>query len=108
MDYHGAKLTLQNGTFKHSKPSDFNDIDDLTIRGIFAKKFKNVAQEISQTFVSVILENLDKEPTISSPMKEKIQHIQSAMKLNPTAQQEFRHEGKGKERKFITLKALKE
>ena len=31
LDVTGAKLTLQNGTFKHAKPSDFNDLEDLTI-----------------------------------------------------------------------------
>lgn len=29
LDLQGAKLTLGNRTFKHSKPSDFNDTEDL-------------------------------------------------------------------------------
>ena len=33
----GAKLTLGNNTFKHAKPSDFNDIEDLTIQSIFSR-----------------------------------------------------------------------
>ena len=35
LDVQGAKLALGNRTFQHAKPSDFNDIEDLTIQSIF-------------------------------------------------------------------------
>ena len=35
LDIQGAKLTLKNRCFKHSKPSYFNDTEDLTARSIF-------------------------------------------------------------------------
>ena len=38
LDIQGAKLTLGNKTFKHAKPSDFNDVEDLTIRSIFPEE----------------------------------------------------------------------
>jgi hypothetical protein len=37
LDVQGAKLTLGNRTFKHAKPSDFNDTEDLTIQSISQK-----------------------------------------------------------------------
>ena len=37
LDVSGAKLTLGNRTFKHAKPSDFNDTEDLTIKSIFTE-----------------------------------------------------------------------
>ena len=30
LNVQGAKLTLGNRTFRHAKPSDFNDIEDMT------------------------------------------------------------------------------
>jgi hypothetical protein len=38
LDFQGAQLTLGNRTFKHAKPSDFNDTEDLTIQSTFQKK----------------------------------------------------------------------
>jgi hypothetical protein len=35
LDVKGAKLTLGNNTFKHAKPSSFNDTEDVTISSIF-------------------------------------------------------------------------
>src|SRR6266404_5636 len=43
----GAKLTLGNRTFKHSKPSDFNDIEDLTVRSIFPESDEAALAEIN-------------------------------------------------------------
>jgi hypothetical protein len=35
LDFKGALLTLANKTFKHAKPSDFNDTEDLTLQSLF-------------------------------------------------------------------------
>jgi hypothetical protein len=81
----GAKLTLGNRTFKHAKPSDFNDTEDLTIQSIFAEDTEEALKKIAGTFTDVILRHLYEEPTCSSPMKEKIKVIQQVYRENPGA-----------------------
>src|SRR3982074_32542 len=38
LNVQGAKLTLGNRTFRHAKPSDFNDIEDMTVQSIFPEE----------------------------------------------------------------------
>jgi hypothetical protein len=72
LDVQGAKLTLGNNTFKHSKPSDFNDIEDLTVQSIFPEDTEAALEKLSNGFTDVILQHLNDPPTCSSPMKEKV------------------------------------
>ncbi len=92
LDVSGAKLTLGNRTFKHAKPSDFNDTEDLTIQSIFPEDTEEALKNISGGFTDVILRHLDKEPTCSSPMKEKIKVIQHIYRANPDAAEQIRAE----------------
>jgi DUF2971 family protein len=85
LDVSGAKLTLGNKTFKHAKPSDFNDLDDLTIQSIFPEDTEEALKKISGGFTDVILRHLDEEPTCSSPMKETIMLIQQVFRASPSA-----------------------
>ncbi len=85
LDVSGAKLTLGNRTFKHAKPSDFNDTEDLTIQSIFAEDTEEALKKIADGFTGTILRNLNKEATCSSPMKEKIKIIQQIYRANPKA-----------------------
>src|SRR6267154_5441892 len=81
----GAKLTLVNRTFKHAKPSDFNDTEDLTIQSIFPEETEAVLDRLKRGFTDVILQHLDDVPTCSSPMKEKLAIIQHIYRNNPSA-----------------------
>jgi hypothetical protein len=92
LDVSGAKLTLGNKTFKHAKPSDFNDTEDLTIQSIFAEDTEDALKKIAGSFTDVILRHLDKEPTCSSPMKEKLRIIQQVYRANPSAAELVRAE----------------
>ena len=85
LDVSGAKLTLENRTFKHAKPSDFNDTEDLAIQSIFAEDIEQALKKIASGFTEVILRHLNEEPTCSSPMKEKIKVIQQIYRANPRA-----------------------
>jgi len=85
LDVQGAKLTLGNGTFKHAKPSDFNDIEDLTIQSIFPEETEAALTKLSNGFVDVILQRLNDQPTCSSPMREKVALIQHVYLTNPKA-----------------------
>ena len=85
LDVSGAKLTLGNRTFKHAKPSDFKDSEDLTIQSIFAEDIEDALKKIAGSFTDAILRHLEEEPTCSSPMKEKVRAIQQVYRANPGA-----------------------
>jgi hypothetical protein len=85
LDVQGAKLTLGNGTLKHAKPSDFNDIEDLTVRSVFPEETEAAIKKITNSFINVILQHLNDQPTCSSPWKEKIALIQQFFRKNPKA-----------------------
>lgn len=85
LDVQGAKLTLGNGTFKHAKPSDFNDTEDLTIQSIFPEETEAALTKLSRGFTEVVLQHLNDPPTCSSPMKEKLALIQQVYRANPNA-----------------------
>ena len=97
LDVRGAKLTLGNRTFKHSKPSDFNDIEDLTVQSIFPEETEVALRKLSDSFTDVLLQHLDDKPTCSSPLREKIAFLQSVYRNNPEAAEavktELRKEG---------------
>lgn len=85
LDVRGAKLTLGNGTFKHAKPSDFNDIEDLTIQSIFPEETEEALKKLANGFTDVILQRLDDPPTCISPTKEMIELFQRVYRTNPKA-----------------------
>ena len=85
LDVSGAKLTLGNKTLKLARPSDFNDVDDLTIQSIFPEDTAEALKKIAGGFTDMILRHLDEEPTCSSPMKEQIRAIQQVYRANPDA-----------------------
>jgi hypothetical protein len=97
LDVRGARLTLDNGTFRHAKPSDFNDIEDLTIQSIFPEETEVALEKLSKGFTDVILQHLNDQPTCSSPLKEKIALVQDIYRTNPKAadivKAELRKEG---------------
>ncbi len=85
-------LTLGNRTFKHAKPSDFNDTEDLTIQSIFPEDLDAVVRRASRGIIDVIMNNLDAAPTCASPMQEKLGAIQAALRADPSAVERMRAE----------------
>jgi len=86
LNVQGAKLTLSNKTFKHAKPSDFNDIEDLTIRGIFPEDDETALREMESGFTDVTMQHLDDPPTCLNPdLRAKIALLQAVFKANPGA-----------------------
>ena len=85
LDVQGAKLTLRNRTFKHAKPSDFNDTEDLTIQSIFSEETEVALKRLTADFTDVILRHRADPPTCGSPIKEKVALIQYVYRTNPKA-----------------------
>ncbi len=81
----GARLTLGNRTFKHAKPSDFNDTEDLSIQSIFPEETEAALKRLSIGSTDVILAHLNEVPTCSSPMREKVAILQNVFRRNPDA-----------------------
>ena len=84
LDVQGAKLTLGNGTFKHAKPSNFNDTEDLTIQSIFPEDLETALKRASEGMLDVIVKLPDAAPTCASPMREKLTAIQTALRTDPS------------------------
>lgn len=88
LNVQGAKLTLGNRTFKHSKPSDFNDRDDLTIRSIFPESDEAALAIMNNGLSDILLRHLNDAPTIeSSKMRASISIMQRVFRENPGAVQ---------------------
>jgi hypothetical protein len=85
MDVRGAVLTLDKQKFRHAKPSDFNDREDLTIQSLFPDETEIALLKLQQAYVDVILEHINEPPTCPSPQKEMLARIQFAFQRNPAA-----------------------
>lgn len=90
LDPQGAKLTLINKTFKHAKPADFKDTEDLTIQSIFPEEIDAALHKLTHEFTDVIFQHLNDAPTCSSPMKEQLELIQHIYRTNPMAAHEVK------------------
>jgi hypothetical protein len=85
LDVQGAKLTLGNRTFKHAKPSDFKDTEDLTIQSIFPEDVEAALTKLATSFTDVIIKNLNEPPTCGPQLKDKVALIQRVYRENPKA-----------------------
>ncbi len=85
LDLQGASLTLRNRTFKHAKPSDFNDTEDLTIQRVFSEEAATALDNLVGGVTGVILQHLNDPPACDSPMKEKVALIQQVLRAKPEA-----------------------
>jgi hypothetical protein len=84
LDVKGAKLTLKNKCFRHAKPSQFNDTEDLTVRSIFPEDDETAFKQLEDGFVDCLVKHLDDEPTSLNPrMRAKVRLLQTIFKANP-------------------------
>jgi hypothetical protein len=82
----GARLTLRSRTFKHAKPSDFNDVEDLTIQSVFPETLEEACKTMCDGFTDVILKNIGTPPTCANlEMRRKISLLQEVYRKNPSA-----------------------
>jgi hypothetical protein len=86
LNVRGAKLTLGNRTFKHSKPSDFNDLEDLTIGSFFPESDEAALAVLNSGLSVILLKHLSDSPTIANPkMRASIAVMQRVFRENPGA-----------------------
>lgn len=82
LDVNGAKLTLKNRTFKYAKPSDFNDLEDMTIKSLFPEEAERAALDIQNNLVDYLIKNIDKIPTCDYPTRKIIIILQNALRVS--------------------------
>lgn len=85
LDVQGAKLTLGNRTFKHAKPSDFNDTEDLTIQSIFPEDVEAALAKLANGFTNVFVKNVNEPPTCAPELRDKVALLQRVYRENPQA-----------------------
>lgn len=86
LDWRGAVLTLATRTFKHAKPSDFNDTEDLTIQSIFPDDIEVALTKFANGLNDVIVEHINDPPTCRDPdLREKLARLQHVFRENPKA-----------------------
>jgi hypothetical protein len=84
LDVKGALLTLRNRTFKHSKPSEFNDKADLTIESLFPEADETALAAVWDRFTEIIVKNIDRTPScLNEAMRDKVAQIQGAFRQHP-------------------------
>ena len=83
MDLRGARLTLKNQTFKHSKPADFNDLEDLTVQSLFPEDIPKAINQITNEIIDIIVENINIPPALDAPMRAAIVVMQQSFRLRP-------------------------
>src|SRR5690348_14693477 len=86
LDVEGARLTLGNRCFKHAKPSTFNDVEDLTIRGLFPEDDETALATMENNFTDILVKHLDDVPScLNEKMRQQIAILQAAFKANSKA-----------------------
>jgi hypothetical protein len=80
LDVNGAKLTLGNRTFRHAKPSTFEDLEDMTIQSIFPEQVEVALAKLSNGCVDVMVENANVEPTCSPQVAEVVKELQNILR----------------------------
>jgi hypothetical protein len=85
LDLTGAKLTLGNRTFRHAKPSTFEDLEDMTIRSVFPEDVEVALEKLSNGCVDVIVENVNVVPTCSPNLAEVVKGLQDIVRDDPGA-----------------------
>jgi hypothetical protein len=86
LDIRGAKLTLDNKTFKHSKPADFNDIEDLKIQSIFPEDVETALTKLAENVVDIIVNATE------APINPKVALLRAIYRRNPKAADDAREQ----------------
>jgi len=86
LDVQGAILTLKNRCFRHAKPSNFNDREDLTVRSIFPEDDETAFKQLEDGFVDCLISHIDEMPTCLNPrIRAKVRILQAIFRTNPDA-----------------------
>lgn len=86
LPFDGLQKTLQNRTFKLSRPRDFNDPLDMYLQESFSKDLQEFSEEIKAAFQDFVEGNIDCSALPDGPFKTKITMINAGIQ-NATSEQ---------------------
>jgi Protein of unknown function (DUF2971) len=108
LDVQGARLTLGNNTFRHAKPSEFNDIEDMTIQSIFPEDTEVALKTLSEGFIDVILQHMNDRLTCGPKMAGIAAQLRAMFRARPDAVATLKEEiKKGPLAKFFNVDAMR-
>jgi DUF2971 family protein len=79
----GAKLTLANQCFRFAKPSEYDDLEDMTVRSLFPDKLENALATMPDGFVDAIMANLYAPPTCAPGQRATVVKLQTMFREKP-------------------------
>lgn len=79
----GAKLTLVNQCFRFAKPSEYNDLEDMTAQSLFPDKLEKALATMPGGFVDAIMANLYAPPTCSPGQRPTVVKLQTMFRSKP-------------------------
>ncbi|MCJ9700334.1 DUF2971 domain-containing protein [Bradyrhizobium sp. SHOUNA76] len=83
LNVQGAKLTLANKCFKFAKPSEYDDLEDMTTQSLFPDKLEKALATMPDGFVDAIMANLYAPPTCAPKLRPAVVTMQMTFRANP-------------------------
>lgn len=83
----GAKKTLGNKCLRFAKPSEYQDLEDMTAGSLFPDELEAALTMLSDGLVDVIVDNANTTPTCSGNLRSKVVELQKIFQENPRAAQ---------------------
>jgi hypothetical protein len=79
----GAKLTLANQSFRFAKPSEYDDLEDMTAQSLFPDKLERALATMPDGFVDAIMANLYAPPTCAPGQRPTVEKLQMMFREKP-------------------------
>jgi hypothetical protein len=83
LNVQGAKLTLGNICFRFAKPSEYQDLEDMTVQSLFPDKLEKALATMPDGFVDAIMANLFAPPTCSPGPRATVEKLQTIFRARP-------------------------
>ncbi|WP_076858443.1 hypothetical protein [Bradyrhizobium mercantei] len=79
----GAKLTLGNQCFRFAKPSEYDDLEDMTVQSLFPDKLEKALATMPDGFVDAVMANLYAPPTCPPGQRPTVVKLQTIFRQKP-------------------------
>ncbi|MGF6430884.1 MULTISPECIES: hypothetical protein [Bradyrhizobium] len=83
MGVEGAKLTLGKQCFKFAKPSEYDDLEDMTAQSLFPDKLEKALATMPDGVVDAIVANLYAPPTCAPGQRATVVKLQTMFRADP-------------------------
>jgi hypothetical protein len=79
----GAKKTLGNRCLRFAKPSEYEDLEDMTVQSLFPDELETALAILSDGFVDAIVANPYAPPTCAPRLRPAVAKLQKLFRENP-------------------------